>query len=121
MGDAAHCHSAAGAYGLNTGIMDSHNLVWKLALDVYGIAKPSLLASYETERRQIALRIVEGSSQFLRFVCNKPGSCTFATQLPCQDYGDFKAPVFIPSSTDENDVDRTKLFLLGMHKHTLDF
>ena len=32
LGDAAHCHSPAGGFGMNTGIQDAANLCWKLAL-----------------------------------------------------------------------------------------
>ncbi|HYB49441.1 MAG TPA: FAD-dependent monooxygenase, partial [Streptosporangiaceae bacterium] len=35
-GDAVHIHSPAGGQGMNTGIMDAHNLAWKLALVASG-------------------------------------------------------------------------------------
>jgi len=37
-GDAAHIHSPAGGQGMNTGMMDAHNLAWKLALVADGRA-----------------------------------------------------------------------------------
>ena len=37
-GDAVHIHSPAGGQGMNTGIMDAHNLGWKLALVASGRA-----------------------------------------------------------------------------------
>lgn len=49
-GDAAHIHSPVGAQGMNTGIQDSWNLGWKLALVARGSADPRLLDSYEAER-----------------------------------------------------------------------
>jgi 2-polyprenyl-6-methoxyphenol hydroxylase-like FAD-dependent oxidoreductase len=49
-GDAAHVHSPAGAQGMNTGIQDSWNLGWKLALVERGVAQGALLDSYEEER-----------------------------------------------------------------------
>ena len=49
-GDAAHVHSPAGAQGMNTGIQDSWNLGWKLALVERGEAHEALLDSYEEER-----------------------------------------------------------------------
>ncbi|MFC0003476.1 FAD-dependent oxidoreductase [Micromonospora siamensis] len=57
-GDAAHLHPPAGGQGMNTGIQDSWNLAWKLALAVRGIAAPGLLDSYETERRPEGEEIV---------------------------------------------------------------
>jgi 2-polyprenyl-6-methoxyphenol hydroxylase-like FAD-dependent oxidoreductase len=53
-GDAVHIHSPAGGQGMNTGIMDAHNLAWKLALVAAGRAPESLLNSYGTERRPVA-------------------------------------------------------------------
>ncbi|KAL0336004.1 UNVERIFIED_CONTAM: putative polyketide hydroxylase [Sesamum radiatum] len=54
-GDAAHRFPPAGGFGMNTGIQDVHNLAWKLASVLKGIAPPSILSTYEIERRQIAL------------------------------------------------------------------
>ena len=53
-GDAVHIHSPAGGQGLNTGIMDAHNLGWKLALVASGRAPDALLDSYGAERRPVA-------------------------------------------------------------------
>ena len=56
-GDAAHACTPLEGHGMNTGIQDSHNLGWKLALVVSGAAPESLLDSYEAERRPIAQSI----------------------------------------------------------------
>ncbi|KAF9895262.1 hypothetical protein FE257_000164 [Aspergillus nanangensis] len=53
-GDAGHCHSALAAQGANTSMHDSFNLAWKINLVSRGLAQPSLLATYEDERRKIA-------------------------------------------------------------------
>src|SRR5215471_11325108 len=53
-GDAVHIHSPAGGQGMNTGIMDAHNLGWKLALVASGRAPDALLDSYGAERRPVA-------------------------------------------------------------------
>jgi 2-polyprenyl-6-methoxyphenol hydroxylase-like FAD-dependent oxidoreductase/heme-degrading monooxygenase HmoA len=58
-GDAAHLHPPAGGQGMNTGIQDAWNLGWKLALAVRGLASPSLLDSYEAERRPAGKAIVD--------------------------------------------------------------
>ncbi|GAV85453.1 FAD_binding_3 domain-containing protein [Cephalotus follicularis] len=54
-GDAAHRFPPAGGFGMNTGIQDAHNLAWKLASLVKGIAPSSILHTYEMERRPIAI------------------------------------------------------------------
>lgn len=53
-GDAAHIHSPVGGQGLNTGIQDVHNLIWKLALVHRGAGNPGLLDSYQMERHAVA-------------------------------------------------------------------
>jgi 2-polyprenyl-6-methoxyphenol hydroxylase-like FAD-dependent oxidoreductase len=50
-GDAAHVCSPSAGVGLNAGMQDAANLAWKLGLVVAGHASPSLLDSYETERK----------------------------------------------------------------------
>jgi FAD binding domain len=57
-GDAAHVHSPVGGQGMNTGIQDSLNLAWKLALVLRGTAKPELLESYSAERHYNAKRLL---------------------------------------------------------------
>ena len=58
-GDAAHAIPPLGAFGLNTGIADAHNLAWKLAFVLRGDAGPGLLDSYDTERRPVGAMTVE--------------------------------------------------------------
>jgi putative polyketide hydroxylase len=55
-GDAAHAIPPMGAFGMNTGIADAHNLGWKLGWVVRGWADEALLDSYEVERHPIGLR-----------------------------------------------------------------
>jgi 2-polyprenyl-6-methoxyphenol hydroxylase-like FAD-dependent oxidoreductase len=47
IGDAAHLMPPNGGFGGNTGIHDAHNLAWKLAFAVRGVAGAGLLDSYE--------------------------------------------------------------------------
>lgn len=54
VGDSAHRFPPTGGIGLNTGIQDAHNLVWKLRAVESGWAGPALLDSYGTERRGVA-------------------------------------------------------------------
>ncbi|KAG9069841.1 hypothetical protein KI688_009166 [Linnemannia hyalina] len=64
-GDAAHCHSPAGGQGMNTGLQDSYNLAWKIALVLNGTAPQSLLDSYSEERIPIADEIIKLSAKTL--------------------------------------------------------
>lgn len=72
LGDAAHVHSPVGGQGLNTGVQDAHNLVWKLAMtargDVTGAAAEALLDSYEAERHPIALDMVRSTERATRLI-----------------------------------------------------
>jgi 2-polyprenyl-6-methoxyphenol hydroxylase-like FAD-dependent oxidoreductase len=68
LGDAAHIHSPVGAQGMNTGLQDSYNLGWKLALVLQGRAAASLLDSYEEERMPVARRLLETTDRAFRIV-----------------------------------------------------
>lgn len=54
VGDAAHRFPPTGGLGLNTGVQDAHNIVWKLAAVVAGRAPDSLLDTYQAERQPVA-------------------------------------------------------------------
>jgi 2-polyprenyl-6-methoxyphenol hydroxylase-like FAD-dependent oxidoreductase len=54
IGDAAHRFPPNGAFGMNSGIQDAHNLAWKLKLVFDGKAGRGLLDSYDLERRPVA-------------------------------------------------------------------
>ncbi len=54
VGDAAHRFPPTGGLGLNTGVADVHNLIWKLAAVEAGWLDRSLLDTYESERRPVA-------------------------------------------------------------------
>jgi putative polyketide hydroxylase len=53
-GDAAHVMPISGGFGANTGIHDVHNLAWKLAASLRGVAGPGLLPTYHDERYPVA-------------------------------------------------------------------
>ncbi len=65
-GDAAHVMPPHGGFGGNTGIQDAHNLAWKLAYVLKGLAGPRLLSTYGPERRPAAALTVEQA--FSRYV-----------------------------------------------------
>ncbi|WP_291694469.1 FAD-dependent monooxygenase [Bradyrhizobium sp.] len=58
-GDAAHLCSPAEGHGMNCGLQDAFNLAWKLALVYQGAAAPSMLDSYEAERRPVAEMVAQ--------------------------------------------------------------
>ncbi len=64
-GDAAHIMSPTGGFGMNTGIGDAVDLSWKLAAVLEGWGGPNLLASYGEERRPVAVRNMQESSDNL--------------------------------------------------------
>jgi hypothetical protein len=65
-GDAVHLVIPTGGLGMNSGVGDAVDLSWKLAATLQGWGGPSLLASYEIERRQIGARNVEASRHAAR-------------------------------------------------------
>jgi 2-polyprenyl-6-methoxyphenol hydroxylase-like FAD-dependent oxidoreductase len=58
-GDAAHVVPPNGGFGGNTGVHDALNLSWKLAAVIKGEAAPSLLDTYDVERRPLGRITVE--------------------------------------------------------------
>lgn len=54
VGDAAHRFPPTGGLGLNTGVADVHNLIWKLAAVEDGRLRSSVLDTYESERKPVA-------------------------------------------------------------------
>jgi 2-polyprenyl-6-methoxyphenol hydroxylase-like FAD-dependent oxidoreductase len=69
-GDAAHVHSPAGAQGMNTGIQDSYNLAWKIALVLKGKADERLLATYNEERIENAKRLLQTTDRMFQLVAS---------------------------------------------------
>ncbi|HEX7306674.1 FAD-dependent monooxygenase, partial [Lentzea sp.] len=57
-GDSAHVSTPQGGFGMNCGIQDAHNLVWKLAAVLSGTAGEALLDTYDAERHPIGERTV---------------------------------------------------------------
>ncbi|WP_025136161.1 FAD-dependent monooxygenase [Achromobacter sp. DH1f] len=92
MGDAAHLMPPWGGFNANTGIADAHNLAWKIAHVLQGLATPAVLDTYERERRPVARR--NGEQAWLRtdfdarFQIRTDGNAGFFDRLV--DYGELQ-------------------------------
>jgi 2-polyprenyl-6-methoxyphenol hydroxylase-like FAD-dependent oxidoreductase len=82
-GDAAHVMPPYGGFGGNCGIHDAHNLAWKLAFVLKGIAKPELLATYGPERRPAAAFTVEQA--YSRYVTRAASYLGTSGMQPLED------------------------------------
>jgi 2-polyprenyl-6-methoxyphenol hydroxylase-like FAD-dependent oxidoreductase len=69
-GDAAHVHSPAGAQGMNTGIQDSYNLAWKMALVLKGHSGEKLLDTYNQERLENAKNLLQTTDRMFQLVAS---------------------------------------------------
>ena len=66
VGDACHIHSVHGGQGLNTGLADAFNLMWKLHMVIISYASTTLLESYENERKCVAQEVIATSGELVR-------------------------------------------------------
>ena len=64
-GDACHIHSVNGGQGLNTGLADAFNLIWKLKIDKEHPGTIDL-SSYEAERKPVAESVIKVSGDLVR-------------------------------------------------------
>lgn len=66
-GDAIHTHSPKAGQGMNVSMQDTYNLCWKICSVIKGLAKPEILDTYQTERRQVALDLIQVDHEISRF------------------------------------------------------
>lgn len=113
-GDAAHITPPFAGQGLVAGLRDAANLSWKLASVVQGHAAPSILESYDQERRPHAKAMiglaklmgrlvmprnalmaiaVHGTSRLLRFI---PGLRGYLEELKIKPQNRFAKGLFVP-------------------------
>lgn len=94
VGDAIHTHSPKAGQGMNASMqgtwrsyvgvdicrlfsdIDSHNLGWKLALVIKGIAEPAILKTYETERRTFAQGLISFDQKWSKLFSSRPTNST---------------------------------------------
>lgn len=65
-GDACHVHSVNGGMGLNTGIADAFNLIWKLNAVIKTQSDKEILSTYEYERKPVAKGVIASSGELVR-------------------------------------------------------
>jgi 2-polyprenyl-6-methoxyphenol hydroxylase-like FAD-dependent oxidoreductase len=83
VGDAAHVMPPMGGFGGNTGVQDTHNLAWKLALVLKGIAGPQLLATYNAERQPVGeLAIQQAYTRYVLRVVPERGQDGMQPMVP---------------------------------------
>lgn len=71
-GDAVHTHSPKAGQGMNVSMQDTYNLGWKIGLVVKGLAKRSILRTYQSERRRIAQDLIASDQRFSRLFSGRP-------------------------------------------------
>ncbi|KAJ9120208.1 hypothetical protein QFC22_003108 [Naganishia vaughanmartiniae] len=72
--DACHTHSPKAGQGMNTSMMDTYNLGWKLASVIHGTAHPSVLSTYQTERHAVANDLIEFDRKIAGLFSGKPAT-----------------------------------------------
>ncbi|CAE7114877.1 unnamed protein product [Rhizoctonia solani] len=73
-GDACHTHSPKAGQGMNASMNDTHNLIWKLTQVIRGWASPSILKTYELERRKYAQDLISFDRKFSALFSSKAQS-----------------------------------------------
>ncbi|HEY6483546.1 MAG TPA: FAD-dependent monooxygenase [Steroidobacteraceae bacterium] len=72
-GDAAHIHSPFGGQGMNTGLHDVWNLLWKLDLFLHGHGNQQLLDSYSLERLPVIKSVIETTDRLTKILGSSSG------------------------------------------------
>ena len=84
-GDACHLHPPFGGFGMNMGIGDAVDLVWKLAANLQDWGGQALLDSYELERRPVHRRTMDEAAINYATVGNELVRAGLEEDGPCGD------------------------------------
>lgn len=68
LGDSAHIGSPIGGQWMNLGISEVYNLVWKITYVEQGLAKESLLDSYQNERYPVTMTVEKTAHTLTRLI-----------------------------------------------------
>ncbi len=82
VGDSAHTMSPTGGMGMNTGAQEVLDIGWKLEGLIKGWGGPTLLRSYEVERRPVAQRNIGFSTQNFKAWQDTPSPKAVCDQTP---------------------------------------
>ncbi|RWA13948.1 hypothetical protein EKO27_g1128 [Xylaria grammica] len=75
-GDAVHTHTPKAGQGMNVSMQDAYNLGWKLGGVIKGQLDPSILSTYETERRPVAQLLIDIDTVLAENLSNKDRTST---------------------------------------------
>ncbi|KAK0706361.1 FAD binding domain-containing protein [Lasiosphaeria miniovina] len=78
-GDACHTHSPKAGQGMNTAFLDALNLAWKIHAVEGGLAKRSLLETYEPERKDVAETLLDFDNKYAKLFSQRPGAASEAS------------------------------------------
>lgn len=90
-GDAAHLSPPWIGQGLNLGLRDAGNIAWKLAAVVNGRMDPSILTSYEVERRDHAKAMIDLADTFGRILMPTSNVKAFIRDMFFKSFGSLGA------------------------------
>ncbi|KAH7371031.1 FAD binding domain-containing protein [Pyrenochaeta sp. MPI-SDFR-AT-0127] len=70
-GDACHTHSPKAGQGMNVSLQDGYNIGWKLGSVLSGLAPPSLLTTYVSERSKTAADLIAFDKELAKMFSRK--------------------------------------------------
>jgi phenol 2-monooxygenase len=94
-GDAVHTHSPTMGQGMNVSMQDAYNLGWKLGSVLTGISDPSILSTYSSERRPIAVELLELDKKVSEFYTKGPSDASMEYQSFRDQFSRFSSGVSV--------------------------